>query len=69
MVMLGHCLHFYVTSTQHQDVKTQYGAGWRRGRVSDSGPRGPGFDPQPGSSSLWPRASQNSTAPRVLVRN
>ena len=45
---------FYVTSTQHQDVKTQYGAVWRKGRVSDSGPRGPGFDPQLGNSSLWP---------------
>ena len=25
---------------------------WRRGRVVDSGPRGPGFNPQPGRLSL-----------------
>ena len=30
------------------------GADWRRGRVVDSGPRGPGFNPQPGRLSLWP---------------
>ena len=30
----------------------QTGAGVSR--VSDSGPRGPGFDPQLGCSSLWP---------------
>ena len=27
------------------------GADWRRGRESDSDPRGPGFDPQPGHGS------------------
>ena len=30
------------------------GADWRRGRVVDFGPKGPGFDPQPGRLSLWP---------------
>ena len=25
------------------------GADWRRGRVVDSSPRGPGFNPQPGA--------------------
>ena len=30
------------------------GADWRIGRVVDSGPRGPGFNPQSGRLSLWP---------------
>ena len=30
------------------------GADWRRGRVVDLGPRGPGYDPQPGCLLLWP---------------
>ena len=38
------------------------------GRVIDSGPRGPGLNPQPGSFSLWPGASHISTAPKVMVR-
>ena len=33
---------------------TANGADRRRGRVVDFGPRGPGFNPQPGRLSLWP---------------
>ena len=40
-----------------------------RGRVVDSGPRGPGFRPQPGCLSLWPLASRISTAREEMVRN
>ena len=29
-------------------------ADWRRGRVVDSGPKGPRFNPQLGCLSLWP---------------
>ena len=35
-------------------INNNSGADWRRGRVVDSGPRGPGFNPQPGRLSLWP---------------
>ena len=42
---------------------TSCGANWRRGRVSDSGPRGPVFDPQPGRRSLWP---EKVTIPQLL---
>ena len=38
------------------------GADWRRGRVVDFGPRGPGFSPQPGRLSLWHLASLISKA-------
>ena len=34
--------------------RSKFGADWRRGRVVDFGPRGPGFDPQPGRLLLWP---------------
>ena len=47
----------------------EYGADCRRGRVVDSGPRGSGFNPQPGRLSLWPLASHISTTPQEMVRN
>ena len=36
------------------EQRPESGADWRRGRVVDFGPRGPGFNPQPGRLSLWP---------------
>ena len=41
-------------NTIDENGNTIGGADWRRGRVVDSGPKGPGFNPQLGRLSLWP---------------
>ena len=47
-------LYRTVTNRVVQTQKHKHGADWCRDRVVDSGPRGPGFNPQPGCLSLWP---------------
>ena len=51
-VLVTCVLNSYVTRRPIQPMLS--GADWRRGRVVDFGPRGPGFNPQPGHLSLWP---------------
>ena len=43
-----------VTNRVVQTQKHKQGVDWRSDTVVDSGPRGPGFNPQPGCLSLWP---------------
>ena len=56
LVVLSHdgCSVTLVVLSHIGCFQSHRGADWRRGIVVDSGPRGTGFNPQPGLLSLWP---------------